>query len=168
MQKRGYIPRELREEQPDRCELCPLLGKLPKDERRGGERKGYCCLGVLEADVDEDGSQCVVFPRLTSKGIRCSAEGTRASGHLLHRPCDGLWQAWVTLPGSLFPMLAETYLKYRLPYEHEQQLRNYPTFGFRVRRPKKKKIKNESEDGKKKDSACLRAGAEEDDQKPNG
>lgn len=148
MPKKTYIPRELAEMPPDRCELCPLLGKIPADERRSGERKGYYCLGVMEADEDDEGWQVVTFPRLTSKGIRVSFDDTRASGHLLHRPCDGLWDAWITLPGRLFPMLTETYIRYRMPFEQEQQVRNYPTFKFRQRRPKRKKHgKDKEEDG---------------------
>ena len=33
MPKDIYTPRQLPREQPDRCELCPLVGIIPKDER---------------------------------------------------------------------------------------------------------------------------------------
>lgn len=139
MPKKYYIPRELKTDQPpDRCELCPLLGKIPESDRTKGERKGYYCLGVLEADENEDGVQEITFPKLTSKGIYASASENRRKGHLLHRPCDHLWDAWLTLPGRLFPMLADTYKQYRLPMEHELQIKRYPKFKFRIRNRKKK------------------------------
>lgn len=139
MPKLLYIPRHLPNEQPDRCELCPLVGIIPKDERENGLRERYCCLGIFEAELDgsgnpileADGSQRLRFPRIKSKGISRSAEAVRKGGHLLHRPCDLVWDAWMTLPGRLFGMLAETYTKYRLPYEREQQIKQYPKFKFR-------------------------------------
>lgn len=140
MPKNVYTPRRLTTDSPpDCCELCPLIGKIPDDERRTGERKGYYCLGIFEAETDEDGKpvldqngvQQLTFPRLTSKGIRTSASRSREGGHLLHRPCDAIWDAWMTLPGRLFAMPTDTYIKYRLPYEREQQVKNYPKFKFK-------------------------------------
>ncbi len=142
MPKKLFVPRRLTTEQPpDRCELCPLLGKIPDNERRQGERKGYYCLGVYEADIDDDGNavldddgvQQLTFPQLSSKGISVSFADTRRKGHLLHRPCDFLWDAWRMLPDHLFAMPADVYLKYRVPYEREQQLKNYPKFKFKRR-----------------------------------
>lgn len=140
MPKQIYTPRHLTTEQPpDRCELCPLIGRIPDDERQRGERRGYYCLGIFEAEtdaegkpvLDERGVQQMTFPKLTSKGIKASYAKTKESGHLLHRPCDNIWDAWMTLPGRLFAMPTDTYIKYRLPYEREQQIKNYPKFKFR-------------------------------------
>ena len=136
-----YIPRQLPREQPDSCKLCPLVGIIPKAERRKGLRERYCCLGIFEAltddngkpVLDEQGVQKLSFPRIKSKGINSSAKGWKEKGHLLHRPCDALWSAWMTLPGRLFGMPPETYTTYRLPYEHEQQVKNQPKFRFRKR-----------------------------------
>lgn len=139
-----YTPRELTEHQPDRCELCPLVGLIPKSERRKGKREGYYCLGIFGGEVDENGQpvldergvQRMTYPRLASKGIRVSAKKVREKGHLLHRPCDPTWHSWTTLPGRLFGMPTEVYNTYRLPYEREQMLKNMPTFKFRQRKKK--------------------------------
>lgn len=146
MPKKLFIPRRLAgDEAPDRCELCPLIGRVPDEERTPGERRGYYCLGIYEAEtdaeghpvLDADGAQRMGFPKLTSKGIKTSFEKTRESGHLLHRPCDHIWPSWATLPGRLYPMPADIYTRYRLPYEHEQQVKNLPTFKFRRKNGKR-------------------------------
>ena len=139
MPKTYYTPRKLPPEQPDRCELCPLVGIIPDDERRKGVRERYYCLGIFDAltddnghpVLDEQGQQRLSFPRLKSKGITVSAKKVKEGGHLWHRPCDLLWQAWMTLPGRLFGMPTDTYTKYRLPYEMELQVKNQPKFKFR-------------------------------------
>jgi len=140
MPKKLFIPRYLQSDSPpDRCELCPLIGKIPDDERQAGKRQGYYCLGIYQAETDADGHpitddegvQQISFPKLTSKGIKASFAANRESGHLLHRPCDHIWPAWATMPGRVFPMPADTYIKYRLPYEREQQIKNYPKIKFK-------------------------------------
>lgn len=139
MPKLHYTPRKLPTHQPDRCELCPLVGIIPQSERREGVRERYYCLGIFEALTDENGhpildehgDQKLSFPRLKSKGITVSAKAVQKGGHKLHRPCDLLWAAWMTLPGRLFGMPMNTYTKYRLPYEHEQQTKHQPKFKFR-------------------------------------
>lgn len=148
MPRTQFMPRQLPREQPDRCELCPLLGLIPKDERRSGVRERYYCLGIYEAQTDEaghpvlgaDGEQRLSFPRLKSKSITVSAQKVRRGGHLLHRPCDMRWQAWMTLPGRLFGMPVNVFNEYRQPYETEQMLRQQPKFNFRI---PKAKTKNE-------------------------
>lgn len=144
MPRQFFIPRQLPKDQPDRCELCPLVGIIPKDERLKGVRERYYCLGVFQAQIDEHGhplldehgDQRLSFERLKSKGITVSASAVQRNGHRLHRPCDSLWDAWMTLPGRLFGMLATTYTKYRLPFEQEQQIKMYPKFKFRTRKKK--------------------------------
>ena len=139
MPKSFFIPRQLPKDQPDRCELCPLVGIIPKEEREKGVRERYYCLGIFDAETDEHGKpllddkgdQRLSFRRLKSKSLKVSAEAVRRSGHKLHRPCDMIWDAWMTLPGRMFGMLSDTYTKYRLPYEQEQQTKNYPKFKFR-------------------------------------
>ena len=144
MPKEIFTPRQLPPEQPDTCERCPLAGLIPKAERRTGVRERYYCLGIYGPEFDEngepimeaDGCQRIGFPRIKSKGIRNSAKAWKASGHLLHRPCDHLWGAWMTLPGRLFGMPTEVYNTYRLPFEYEQQVNSQPKFKFR--KPRKK------------------------------
>jgi hypothetical protein len=139
MPKDLYTPRQLPREQPDRCELCPLVGIIPEDERRKGLRERYYCLGIFEALTDDDGNplldengeQRLSFPRLKSKGITVSAKKVRDGGHLWHRPCDLRWQAWMTLPGRLFGMPTDVFTKYRQPFELEQMIKNQPRFKFR-------------------------------------
>ena len=142
MPKVTHIARQLPPEKPDRCELCPLLGLIPKEERRKGLRESYYCLGIFEAEMtdngypvlDEDGEQKLSFPRLKSKGITVSAKAVKEGGHLLHRPCDFTWDAWMMLPGRLFGMPVNVYQLYRQPYEKEQMIKLLPNFKFRKRK----------------------------------
>ena len=139
-----YTPRQLTPEQPDRCELCPLVGLIPSEDRRKGKRERYYCLGIYEAQtnedgtplLDEDGCQVMSFPRLSSRGIRVSAKSVREGGHLWHRPCDMTWHSWTTLPGMVFGIPTTVYNAYRLPYEREQMIRNMPKFNFYGRKRK--------------------------------
>ena len=144
MPKDIFTPRQLPREQPDRCELCPLLGLIPKGERRKGKRERYFCLGIYEAEtdemgdpvLDENGVQQMSFPRLPSKRITVSAKKVKEGGHLLHRPCDLRWQSWMTLPGHVFGMPTDVFNAYRAPYEQEQMIKNMPRFNFRQRKKK--------------------------------
>lgn len=139
MPKDLFTPIQLPREQPDRCKMCPLVGIIPKDERRPGLRERYYCLGIFEAMTDEDGRpvldengvQRMSFPRLKSKSIAVSAKAVKAGGHLLHRPCDLRWKAWMTLPGLLFGLPTDVFTRYRQPYELEQMIKNQPRFNFR-------------------------------------
>jgi len=140
MPKEVYTPRQLPREQPDRCELCPLVGIIPKDERRKGKRERYFCLGIFEAEVDEHGEpvldengvQQMSFPRLSSRAVtNVSFQKVKDGGHLYHRPCDYVWQSWQTLPGRIFGMPTDVYNTYRLPFEKEQMVKNMPKFKFR-------------------------------------
>lgn len=143
MPKIIYTQRQLPREQPDRCELCPLVGIIPKDERRKGKRERYFCLGIYEAEKDEHGDpvldqygqQQMSFPRLSSKGIMVSAKKVKEGGHLHHRPCDYTWESWMDcLPGHMFCMPMEVYNAYRIPYEKEQMIKNMPKFKFRKKK----------------------------------
>ena len=142
MPKDLYTPRQLPREKPDRCELCPLVGIIPKEERRAGKRERYFCLGIFEGEVDEQGDpvlddngvQQMSFPRLSSKGIKVSASDVKQGGHLWHRPCDYTWESWMTLPGRVFWMPTDVYNAYRSPFEKEQMIKNMPKFNFRRRK----------------------------------
>jgi hypothetical protein len=145
MPKKVYTPRQLPPEQPDCCERCPLVGIIPKEERRSGVRERYYCLGIYGPEFDENGNpvtdengcQLIGFPRIKTKGIRNSAKAWKAKGHLLHRPCDNIWDAWMTLPGKLLGIPTDTYIKYRIPFEQEQMTKNMPRFPFRKPRARK-------------------------------
>lgn len=145
MPKTIYTPRQLPMEQPDRCELCPLIGVIPKNERRKGKRERYFCLGIFEAETDENGDpvldehgqQQMSHPRLSSKGITVSAMATRKKGHLWHRPCDYTWQSWMTLPGRVFGLPTDVFNAYRIPFEQEQMIKSMPKLPFRIRRKNK-------------------------------
>lgn len=145
MPKNIFTPRQLPPEQPDRCELCPLVGIIPEEDRRPGLRERYCCLGIYGPEFDEygdpvkdaNGCQRVGFPRIKTKGIHNSARAWQQSGHLLHRPCDNLWAAWMTLPGRILGIPTDIYTTYRIPYEHEQQMKSLPQFKFRKKRRRK-------------------------------
>lgn len=139
MPKKIFIPRQLPPKKPDRCELCPLIGLIPKCDRERGKRERYYCLGIFEQQRNSDGEPMyketgeplVSFPRLsTREANNVSAADRKTKGHLLHRPCDNVWAAWMRLPARRFPMLAETYNRYRLPFEVEQQQKNQPKFTF--------------------------------------
>ena len=138
MPKQYYMARKLPPQQPDRCEQCPLLGLIPPDERRSGLRERYYCLGVYDTQRDESGAPLTdesgksqfAFPRLKTKGVSVSAKAVKSGGHVLHRPCDYIWNAWMTLPGRLYGMPTDVYLRYRMPYEHEQQVKAMPKFKF--------------------------------------
>lgn len=122
MPKKYYIPIQLPPEQPDRCELCPLIGKIPTEERQKGVRQGYCCLGIFGPDG---------HPVLKSKGIKSSAAAWKAMGRKLHRPCDHLWPVWMTLPRRRFGISTDAYLTRRRPYEMERERKQLPKFNFR-------------------------------------
>lgn len=139
MPKEVFIPRQLPPKKPDRCELCPLIGLIPKEDREKGKRERYYCLGIYEPMKDDndnpilnsDGTTRFSFPRLsTREANNVSASDRKEKGHLLHRPCDSIWAAWMRLDRRRFPMLTETYNRYRIPFEAEQQKKQQPKFAF--------------------------------------
>ena len=144
MPRNIFTFRQLPREKPDRCELCPLVGIIPKSERRAGKRERYYCLGIIEEErdendnpvLDENGVQQNSFPRLSSKGICVSAKSVRDGGHVWHRPCDLTWDSWMTIPGRIFSMPTDVYITYRLPFEQEQMIKRMPKLPFRIRKKK--------------------------------
>lgn len=119
MPRKVFTPIQLPREQPDKCEKCPLIGKIPEEEREKGLREGYYCLCKFP------------YPRLKSKGIKLSAEEYKKKKRRLHRPCDHLWDVFTSLPKRRFCMPTVAYIKYRMEYEKEQQLKYYPKFKFK-------------------------------------
>lgn len=112
---------------------------IPKEQREKGKRERYYCLAKFEPQKDEngepilndDGTTRFGFPRLsTREANNVSAADRKEKGHLLHRPCDHIWAALMRLPGRQFPMLVDTYNKYRIPFETEKQKKEQPKFSF--------------------------------------
>ena len=94
-------------EQPDCCAICPLLGIIPKEERPFGSKETHVCIARQEA--------------ISGRGIQVR-KSQRDSHHPLKRPCDEFWELWTTAPGMVYPMKNEFYMRYRLPYESQQQM----------------------------------------------
>lgn len=94
--------------QPDRCMDCPLLGAIPKSERRPGSQEALVCLGTWHA-------MTVRFSRVRKSG--------RDSKHPLTRPCDAKWERWQEAPiYGRYPVPYEAMNRYREEYikEHKQ------------------------------------------------
>lgn len=127
MPKAIFTQIQLPPEQPDKCQRCPLLGLRPKDELEKGKRESYCCLGYFA-----DGG----FPPLTSKGIHSSAQAYKRMGRRLHRPCDDLWETWMTLDGHKLSITNEAWRERRRPYELEQEKKHYQDL-FKQKRKRK-------------------------------
>lgn len=107
MPKRVFRKIRIPLEQPDCCASCPLLGVIPKEERPFGTKETHVCIARQEA--------------ISARGILVK-KSERDSHHPLKRPCDEFWELWTRLPGSMYPMKDEFYMRYRLPYESNQQM----------------------------------------------
>ena len=136
-EKAYYIPRKLTQTKPDKCRNCPLVGLIPKKERRRGLREKYLCLGVFEPVkdangfpiLDDNGEEILDFPRIKSKRINVSWKTRKESGHLYHRPCDYIYKLWAQR--GYRSMRSDIYMKYRLPFEEEKMKEEQPTFKFK-------------------------------------
>jgi hypothetical protein len=122
MPKIIFIDINLREDEPDRCLDCPLLGLIPKDEREFGRQQSHVCLGTRESL-----SERMIKARRTDKDDK----------HKLDRPCTraGLWQVWQekeVKPGIMV-VRAVDYNKYRLGYVQSGQM------PIKFRKPREKK-----------------------------
>lgn len=107
MPKRVFRKIKIPMEQPDCCAICPLLGKIPKEQIPFGSKETHVCIARQEA--------------ISARGILVR-KSQRDSHHPLKRPCDELWDVWAKLPGQIYPMKDEFYITYRLPYEAMQQM----------------------------------------------
>lgn len=105
--KRNFIQVTLPMEQPDSCQMCPLLGIVPKGMRPKGSKESHVCLGTLEA--------------MSGRGVKILAS-SRDATHPLRRPCDKFWNAWMQFPGRKFSISNQYYLQCRVPYEQGRQL----------------------------------------------
>jgi hypothetical protein len=145
MPKDVFTPIELDERKPDRCELCPLVGIIPKEQREKGKREKYWCLGILKQVKDEHGNPILddngvelhTFPRLSSRSVNnVSARDRKEKGHPIHRPCDATWPTWMTLQNRTLWIPSAVYTAYRIPFDREQMLKKMPMFNFRQRNRK--------------------------------
>ena len=99
---------QLPPQQPDRCIDCPLLGLVPKYVARPkNSKETHVCIGTREA--------------LTQRSTKISASG-KDKNHPLRRPCDGVWETWMTLPRRILLVNRETYRECRIPYESTLQM----------------------------------------------
>lgn len=92
-------------EQPDSCEQCPLLGKLPKEKSKG--RYTYVC--------------CATRVAMTQIGVGIK-QSERDIKHKWHRSCDELYPYWITNLGGKLGIPVERYEAWRRPYEDSLQL----------------------------------------------
>ena len=51
-----------------------------------------------------------------------TAEFKGKKNHPLRRPCDGVWETWMTLPRRILLVNRETYRECRIPYESTLQM----------------------------------------------
>lgn len=112
----------LREDEPDRCIDCPLLGLIPERERQYGSQQSHVCLGTRES--------------LSERMIR-ARQSEKKNGRKLDRPCSRmkLWQVWQEkddLPGIMRVRTVD-YNLYRLGYIQSGQM------PIKFRKPKEKK-----------------------------
>lgn len=112
----------LREDEPDRCMDCPLLGLIPERERQYGSQQSHVCLGTRES--------------LSERMIR-ARQSEKKNGRKLDRPCSrmNLWLVWQEKdekPGVMTVRTAD-YNLYRLGYVQSGQM------PIKFRKPKEKK-----------------------------
>lgn len=99
---------QLRPEQPDCCNECPLLGMIPEAEREFGSQETLVCLGTRHA---------------LNARIARSRASHHTPKHPLKRWCDDEWERWQEEPyfGKL-PVRKIDVSRYRDPWERSQQL----------------------------------------------
>ena len=109
MPKKIYTQVKLPREKPDCCMNCPLLGEIPKYERKPGSQETLVCLATHHA---------------MSIRLAKSKASEHTTKHPLHRPCDMEWERWIADPyyGS-YPVRMMDISKYRDPF-----IRNYLEF----------------------------------------
>ena len=102
------------QEQPDRCDQCPLLGLIPEGQRQG--KWTHVC--------------CATGDPLTRVGIRINARERKVKDpkHPWSRGCDALWADWWHAnPHHTYRIPIDRYIAWRQPYEHSLGLRiNFP------------------------------------------
>ena len=102
MPRQPFEQVKLPPEKPDRCYDCPLLGIIPDEERdKKNSKKTHVCIGTHVA--------------LTRRGIKVRAS-EKDVNHPWHRPCDGVWARWMTLPGQRIGILKTHMARYREPF----------------------------------------------------
>ena len=122
MPAKPFIHVQLPPIQPDCCAECPLLGEIPKSERKFGSQETLVCLGTREA---------------MNARISRSRSSKHDVKHPLKRYCDEDWERWQEEPyyGKL-PVRKIDISRYRDPWVRSQQL---PIIFHEKRGPKPKK-----------------------------
>jgi len=89
-------------EQPDCCWECPLIGLIPKDERKFGSQETLVCLATSQA---------------MNARIARSRMSAHTSKHPLKRHCDDSWDRWQTKPLlGKYPIRIADLIRYRDPF----------------------------------------------------
>lgn len=92
-------------EQPDCCMECPLLGQIPKDERKFRSQETLVCLATHHA---------------MNARIARSKKSNHTTKHPLKRLCDGDWDRWQAKPLSgRFPIRVVDMIRYRESFVRE-------------------------------------------------
>lgn len=107
MPKRLFVLQQLPPIKPDRCIDCPLLGLIPADRRKKGSKKTMVCLGTMKA--------------ISQESTRIAESERAGTKHILHRPCDAKYAAWLTLPQAKFGISIQAYNECRVPYEQRME-----------------------------------------------
>lgn len=130
MPKRNLIMVQLPPTQPDCCAECPLVGIIPKEQRRRHSKETHVCIATGHA--------------ITARGIHLrKSKKDSQGGRKFTRPCDDRWGAWMTLPYRKFGMSYAHYRMYRMPFDEGQQLKII--FHERPGRPTKQQDNGEEE-----------------------
>jgi hypothetical protein len=109
MPRKPFEPVQLPPEKPDRCFDCPLLGIIRDEERvKQKSKKTHVCIGTRGA--------------LTKRGIKVRASAKDVN-HPWHRPCDGVWGRWMTLPGRKIGILKDYMARYREPFIQQLEMK---------------------------------------------
>lgn len=81
---RNYVtPQKLPQEQPTRCNLCPLCYKIPAEYLPHGSKQTHLCAACIKT--------------ISGKGVQADAS-QRDSRHPLHRYCTKHWAKWQQPP----------------------------------------------------------------------
>ena len=68
MPKRLSVFVKLPEQQPDRCQDCPLLGLIPVEMRKHGSKKTHVCLGTYSRPEGNSQTENLTRGRVTRQG----------------------------------------------------------------------------------------------------
>ena len=108
MPAKPYTDIQLPPKQPDCCNMCPLLGLIPKERRKPKSQETLICLGTGDA--------------INARQAR-SLASKHTTKHPLKRWCDDRWDRWQEEPyyGKI-PVRKIDLSIFRDPWERSQEL----------------------------------------------